>query len=65
MHTGAAHQLVELVVGLQAPQEAAELVVVPVLAQARLRAQDVPRARDQGVQEAAARLLTREERPAH
>ena len=51
------HQLIELVVGFEAPQEAAELVVVGVLLQPRLRPQNVPGSRDQVVEKGAAGLL--------
>ena len=48
-----ARQLGELVVGFQAAQQAAELVVVGVQGQALLRPQDLPRPLDKVVQEPA------------
>mmetsp|Transcript_14457 Transcript_14457/g.43724 ORF Transcript_14457/g.43724 Transcript_14457/m.43724 type:complete len:269 (-) Transcript_14457:1004-1810(-) len=58
-------QLRQLVVGFEAAQEAAELVVVRVLGQAPLRAQDVPCARRQVVQELGALALAGEQAPPH
>ncbi len=57
------YQLCKLVVGFEAAQKAAELVVVGVQGQALLRAQDLPRPLHQMVQEPAALRVTDEERP--
>ena len=62
---GGAHQLGQLVVGLEAPQQAAELVVVRVLRQALLRAHDVARARDERVQQLAALRVAHEQAAPH
>ena len=60
-----AHQLGQLVVGLQAAQQAAELMVVGVLGQALVAPQHVARARHQPRQERAPLRLPREQRPPH
>ena len=60
-----AHQLVQLVVGLQAPQQAAELMVVAVLSQPRLSLEDVPGAGHERIEKARARLLAGKQRPPH
>ena len=58
-------QLRQLVVGFEAAQEAAELVVVVVVGQALLAGQDVPRSDHQVVQEPRALRLAGEQRPPH
>ncbi len=59
------YQFGELVVGFEAAEQAAELVVVGVLSEALLRPQDVARARHQVVQKLAALLVAHKQRPPH
>lgn len=54
-----------LVVGLEPPQQPAELVVVVVLCKALLGAQDVPCAINEAVQKGQALLLARKQAAAH
>ena len=60
-----AYQLCKLVVGFEAAQQAAELVVVGVLCQALLRPQDLPRPLDKVVQKSAPLCVADEQGPPH
>lgn len=62
---GRSHQLRELVVGFESPQEAAELMVVLMVGEPLLRPQDVSSASHQMVQKLGSLHFVCEQRPPH